>query len=468
MIRRTALGAILSLAVILLAVGGSQATLNANESGIDTSDRSEVARSYLASIEAARTVNHGWSGSVDGCVPGSPSADFQNATLGAANWFREMAGLNPLTLNAAASARAQAAALMMHAQGSLSHTPGTSWACYSPAGAESAGRANLTLGVIGASGVEGQVQDPGASNTALGHRRWLLFPPLTEVGLGSTSRAGVVEVIGAFGDGSTASPWIAWPPPGFVPHEAVFDRWSISRPGADFSSARVTLTRDGQPVPVTLLPIADGFGDPTLGWEVPNSTTSGADVTYQVQVSNVRIGNQTTDFTYTVTAFDPTTPAPSPTASRSAPAPIPTPAPVPTCGGFPATIVGTDGDDVLRGTSGVDVIVALAGHDEIRGLGGNDIICGGSGKDTIIGGAGNDTLLGNGGQDTINGGAGDDQLFGGKGKDALQGGAGNDVLSGNLGVDQLTGGTGHDGCWGRTSSAATTRADTARACEYGG
>ena len=465
MIRRIALGALFALVATLLAVSAGQSTLTAATPGIDTTDRAEVAQTYLASIAAARTVHHGWSGSVEDCVPGSPSAEFQSATLGAANWFRAMAGPDPITLNPTASDRAQSAALMMHAQGALSHSPGTSWACYSPAGAESAGRANLTLGVIGANGVEGQVEDPGATNTALGHRRWLLFPPLTEVGLGSTSRAGVVEVIGAFGSGTSASPWVAWPPAGFVPHDVVFDRWSISRPGADFTGASVSLTRNGQSVPVTLLPIAEGFGDPTLGWEVPDLPSTGADTTYRVQVANVRIGNQSQDFTYTVTAFDPASPT---TTSAATPTTVAqNPVTPPTCQGHTATIVGTPGDDVLRGTNGDDVIVALAGKDEIRGLGGNDIICGGSGKDTIIGGEGNDTLLGNGGQDTITGNAGDDQLFGGKGKDDLRGGAGNDQLSGNLGIDELTGGAGSDGCWGRTSSVATTRSDSMRTCEFG-
>ena len=126
MIRRIALGALFALVATLLAVSAGQSTLTAATPGIDTTDRAEVAQTYLASIAAARTVHDGWSGAVEDCVPGSPSAEFQSATLGAANWFRAMAGLDPITLNPAASDRAQSAALMMHAQGALSHSPGTS------------------------------------------------------------------------------------------------------------------------------------------------------------------------------------------------------------------------------------------------------------------------------------------------------------------------------------------------------
>ncbi len=466
-IRRAIFGGFLSLLLVAVAVFGTQSALNANQGGIDTNDRAEVARTYLNTVEAATTVNHGWNGSIENCQAGQPSAEFQNATLGAANWFRAMAGLQPITLDAEASARAQAAALMMHAQNALSHFPGPTWACYTDAGAESAGRANLTLGIIGARGVAGQIEDPGAANLALGHRRWLLFPSLTEVGLGSTSRAGVVEVIGAFGDAQSASPWVAWPPAGFVPSEVVFPRWSISRPGADFSQTSVSVTRNGQPVAVTILPIADGFGDPTLGWELPGTEPTSNDVTYQVQLTNVRIGNQSINHSYTVTAFDPELVDTTATAAAN-PAPQSATAPtVPTCQGLPATIIGTGGSDTLRGTAGNDVIVGLGGHDTISGLGGNDVICGGSGQDTLTGGAGNDVLVGNGGRDTITGNTGNDILSGGNGRDTLHGGAGDDALSGNLGVDDLAGGAGTDSCFGRTSNTAPAASDTQRTCEAG-
>jgi Ca2+-binding RTX toxin-like protein len=66
----------------------------------------------------------------------------------------------------------------------------------------------------------------------------------------------------------------------------------------------------------------------------------------------------------------------------------------PTCGGRPATQVGTAGNDAIRGTSGADVIVGLGGNDTLAGLGGRDRICGGPGSDRLSGGAGDDLLLG--------------------------------------------------------------------------
>jgi len=64
----------------------------------------------------------------------------------------------------------------------------------------------------------------------------------------------------------------------------------------------------------------------------------------------------------------------------------------PTCGGEPATIVGTAGDDVLVGTRGSDVIVGLAGDDQLRGRGGDDLLCGDAGRDVLRGGPGADLL----------------------------------------------------------------------------
>jgi hypothetical protein len=100
----------------------------------------------------------------------------------------------------------------------------------------------------------------------------------------------------------------------------------------------------------------------------------------------------------------------------------------PSCGGLPATIVGTDGNDQLRGTSGNDVIVGLGGNDVIRGEGGHDVICGDPGNDTLFGGPGHDRLIGGDGNDSIHAGEGDDFLDGAGGK--------NNTLHGDEGWDQ--------------------------------
>ncbi|GAA0611238.1 hypothetical protein GCM10009547_11610 [Sporichthya brevicatena] len=115
-----------------------------------------------------------------------------------------------------------------------------------------------------------------------------------------------------------------------------------------------------------------------------------------------------------------------------------------TCGGKPATFVGSSKAERIIGSPGDDVIVARGGNDIIEGRGGNDIICGGAGNDIIVGGAGNDRLFGDKGADTIAGGSGNDELRGGAGNDDLRGSTGNDRLYGGGGNDLLNGGAGTD------------------------
>ncbi|HEV7769883.1 MAG TPA: calcium-binding protein [Solirubrobacterales bacterium] len=111
---------------------------------------------------------------------------------------------------------------------------------------------------------------------------------------------------------------------------------------------------------------------------------------------------------------------------------------VPRCHGRQAEIVGTDGDDMLRGTPERDVIWGGDGDDEIYGSLGNDLLCGGPGADLIHGGRGNDEA---------DGGAGDyDRTIGDLGDDKILGGAGGyDEVAGDLGIDIVNGGPGdHD------------------------
>ncbi|MDJ0960638.1 MAG: calcium-binding protein [Acidimicrobiia bacterium] len=129
----------------------------------------------------------------------------------------------------------------------------------------------------------------------------------------------------------------------------------------------------------------------------------------------------------------------------------------PTCNGYVATIVGTEGDDVITGTAVDDVIVGLGGNDRIEGLEGDDIICGGDGKDKIWGGPGRDIIRGERDRDKLFGQQDIDWIFGGHGLDRIGGQGGEDVIAGQggddaikglKGDDLLLGGPGADTIWG--------------------
>jgi plastocyanin len=122
---------------------------------------------------------------------------------------------------------------------------------------------------------------------------------------------------------------------------------------------------------------------------------------------------------------------------------------VESCLGLAPTIVGTERNDVLNGTSGDDVIVGVRGNDTINGLGGDDTICGGLGLDELSGGDGDDRIFGGNGNDAISGDFGHDSLWGGQGWDRLFGGPDKDILHGGVGNDFLEGGDGDDKLFGQ-------------------
>jgi len=123
------------------------------------------------------------------------------------------------------------------------------------------------------------------------------------------------------------------------------------------------------------------------------------------------------------------------------------------CAGQAATILGTEGDDVIDGTPGPDVIHGLGGNDRIHGLGGDDALCGGDGDDRLFGEEGNDIL---------DGGAGNDRLLGGDGNDSMSGGAGDDRLRGHDGDDVMDGGINIDICDGDTGADSGLNCETMR------
>ena len=129
---------------------------------------------------------------------------------------------------------------------------------------------------------------------------------------GSASSFNALKVFGGAGQHSVraASPdWVSWPPEGFVPHDTVYDRWSLSlnaSPGADFSAATITMTEAGSNVPIqTVEPISNGFCDNTLVW-VPDLVFTGSapDRTITVTVSNIMVNGQPTTHSYDVTVIE--------------------------------------------------------------------------------------------------------------------------------------------------------------------
>ncbi|WP_442579141.1 beta strand repeat-containing protein [Mesorhizobium sp. ASY16-5R] len=151
---------------------------------------------------------------------------------------------------------------------------------------------------------------------------------------------------------------------------------------------------------------------------------------------------------------------------------------------------GSEQDDTIIGTSGVNNLVGNGGNDVLEGGLGADSLSGGNGSDrasyanaaagvivnldspagntgeaagdsyssieNLTGSAFADTLTGTGGGNSVIGGAGDDKVVGLAGSDGLYGQDGNDVLDGGVGGDSLSGGLGSDRATYEAAAAGVT------------
>ena len=244
------------------------------------------------------------------------------------NFFRALAGVPAaIVFNSTFSAKAQQAALMMSANNTLQHTGiPLSWTFYTAAGAEAAASSNLALGNFGPDAITAYMADEGSNNSAVGHRRWIIFPQTREMGTGdvtgndanfnSANATWVIDSQVNAARPATRTPQVPYPPAGFVPYQLIWPRWSFAYPNADFSAATVTMTRAGQLVAVVLEPVTTlNEGERTLVWVYDGLNSSlatthpkpTADTTYTVAVNNVRIAGIAQNFSYNVTVFDPDT-----------------------------------------------------------------------------------------------------------------------------------------------------------------
>jgi uncharacterized protein YkwD len=293
-----------SLAVLGLSVTAASAgTVTAASTSVDTA-RAAAYDAYHQTLAPALAVPMTWSGSASACQAGAASPQAQDATLTAINYFRHMEGLTAVTFDPTLSADAEQAALIMLAQGDLSHDPPSTWKCWTQAGHDAAASSNLYLGRTGADAIAGYMTDPGVSSA--GHRRWVLYPAQRVMGSGSTSGSNALYVFGTQDSSDTGPSFMPYPAAGDFPAQIEPQgQWSLSAPDADFHNATVTVSSNGQNLPVTIQPVSDGYGENTLVWQFdPGYQMGGADQDYAVTVDNIVIGGTATSYSYTTRLFD--------------------------------------------------------------------------------------------------------------------------------------------------------------------
>ncbi len=296
----------------------------------DNSTRTAVRDSWNLTFWPTITVPTGWTGSVASNIPGTTTQAFKDAVAARINWFRAMAGVPPqIAISPVYSAKDQQAALMFSANRQISHSPPANWVDYTAEGAEAAANSNICYGFSNDPGcAAAYVIDSGSNNAAVGHRRWILYPQTLTMGTGDVPQSGpagnpyppanalwVFDGLYGTARPATRAAYVAWPPTGFVPYQVVGPRWSFSYPGADFTSASVSMQRNGAAVPVRQEQVVTGYGENTIVW-VPDNldasaysqpTAPSADTTSTVTLTNVLINGTPQTFSYSVTVFDPDT-----------------------------------------------------------------------------------------------------------------------------------------------------------------
>ena len=271
---------------------------------IDTSDKQSVQDAYFDVFQANVNVPSGWNGNLDTCTAGTSTDAARDATINVINYYRALAGLNPVIENTAATAQAQQAALIFAASQNISHFVDPSdydydWKCLTTTGTDAAGQSNVAYGYpTSGQSIAGYMDDSGTNNWGVGHRSWLLYPLQSEVGIGmaGTSYPTVGYDLKLWGtddmqDNTRPDGNVSWPTKGYFPAQNLpaSGRWSYSAPGVDFNSGvgqGVTVTKNGTPVDVSTIK-SSWYGDPTLVWTMPTITNPapGTVDTYHVTIT---------------------------------------------------------------------------------------------------------------------------------------------------------------------------------------
>jgi len=235
------------------------------------------------------------------CDPGTLKPGAIADTLKRINMFRWMAGLGPTTddatLNAGAQKCANLEAWWNFSGGGNPHSPPSSTKCYTAEGASIAGQSNIAWGSGNpAQAIDQFMQDNGNAST-MGHRRWILNPPLNPVGVGYWQTGGqygnseCLRVFGASGTGPNPS-WVAMPPPGFVPTTVAQWTWTFHGSLSGIANAQISVLRvdDNTPLAVNVQTLQQGFAQNAISWTA-NGWQPQAGMTYRVTVSGLGGGD---------------------------------------------------------------------------------------------------------------------------------------------------------------------------------
>jgi len=292
---------------------------------VNADGREDVRSFYNAVYKSSDGVPMDTTSDVSTCFPGTNGTAFKQAVQRRINWFRAMAGV-PATVAFAVTNNVpdQEAAVIMSANDQLSHTPPSSWFCWTASGSNAANHSNIAIGNAGPDAITAYIWDFGGNNDVVGHRRWLLYPQTQVMGTGDVPQqngfnsANAIWVFDANYGGprpATRKPFVSWPPAGYIPYQLVYPQWSFGLSNVNLSGASITMKSNGVPMSVTKQFYQTGVGENTIVWvpvglDYTSENTvfpfNGVDTVYTIAISNL-VGSPNF-YVYNVTLFDPAVP----------------------------------------------------------------------------------------------------------------------------------------------------------------
>jgi uncharacterized protein with LGFP repeats/uncharacterized protein YkwD len=313
-----------ALATLIIAAGmgvpaqaaTAQAVTPVSPNAINTYSRAAVASAYANQWLPTTTSPINWTGNAASCTAGTESPDSLAKGAQAVNFYRGLAGLDSISLTSSQNTLAQQTALLMEANGQISHTPPSSWNCYTAQGAQGAATSNLHGGTgaffIGSASepIKAYMDESEANNAPVGHRRWILNPDTVTMGMGTTNKFNALNVTGAPLDTNRTSPTMfGFPGSGYFPQQLEPNgEWSLSSDqGVDFSAANVSVKNaNGAALGVIPLSTAEGYGPNTISFQVQglNYASGTGEADYTVTVDNMKKNNLPFSYSYTVRLFD--------------------------------------------------------------------------------------------------------------------------------------------------------------------
>lgn len=279
-------------------VGAGCVPINANDPGQRAA--ADVCTRWKA--DHVLTDAHPFSANTAGdCDIGMLSTAGKADALKRLNLFRWLSGLGPTTEDAGLDATDQACANLEawwdFTSTASPHAPPATTKCYTAQGASGAGMSNIAWGSGDPSQAMDQWVEDNGNATTMGHRRWIVNPPLGPIGLGYWQTGGTygnAACLAVFGSSGTSvvPPWVAVPNPGPVPVEVAKWTWTFHSNLGGTENANIAVLRlsDHAMLAVTKQTLQQGYGQKAIAWQ-PMGWTPAAGETYRVTISGLTGGD---------------------------------------------------------------------------------------------------------------------------------------------------------------------------------